>query len=84
MKILCMDNLSSIQTEVDASFLYALLAEHEEDANVAHVFREMSEIEMGHAKAFLKSKGLPDTAMPGPSGRAKTLKRIGKIGRAHV
>ncbi len=74
-----MENLASIQTEVDASFLYALLAEHEEDSNVAHVFREMSEIEMGHAKAFLKSKGLPESDMPGPSGRAKTLKRIGKI-----
>jgi len=74
-----MENLASIQTEVDASFLYALLAEHEEDANVAHVFREMSEIEMGHAKAFLKSKGLPESDMPGPSGRAKTLRRIGKI-----
>ncbi|MDP5076153.1 MAG: VIT1/CCC1 transporter family protein, partial [Flavobacteriales bacterium] len=74
-----MENLTSIQTEVDASFLYALLAEHEEDSNVAHVFREMSEIEMGHAKAFLKSKGLPESDMPGPSGRAKTLRRIGKI-----
>ncbi len=74
-----MENLSSIQTEVDASFLYALLAEHEEDSNVAHVFREMSEIEMGHAKAFLKSKGLPENALPGPSGRAKILRRIGKI-----
>lgn len=74
-----MENLSSIQTEVDASFLYALLADHEEDEQVAKVFREMSEIEMGHARAFLKSKGLPDSAMPGPSGRAKTLRRIGKI-----
>jgi rubrerythrin len=60
-----MENVTSIQTEVDASFLYALLAEHEEDSNVAHVFREMSEIEMGHAKAFLKSKGLPESNMPG-------------------
>jgi len=74
-----MENLSSIQTEVDASFLYALLAEHEEDEQVAKVFREMSEIEMGHARAFLKSKGLPDSAMPAPSGRAKTLRRIGRI-----
>jgi VIT1/CCC1 family predicted Fe2+/Mn2+ transporter len=74
-----MENLASIQTEVDASFLYALLAEHEEDSNVAHVFREMSEIEMGHAKAFLKSKGLPESDLPGPSGRAKTLRKIGKI-----
>ena len=74
-----MENLQSIQVEVDASFLYALLAEHEQDDHVAKVFREMSEIEMGHAKAFLKSKGLDDSAMPGPSGRAKTLRWIGKV-----
>jgi VIT1/CCC1 family predicted Fe2+/Mn2+ transporter len=72
-------DLSSIQIEVDASFLYALLAEHEEDENVAKVFREMSEIEMGHALAFLKSKGLEQSDLPQPSGRAKTLKKIGKI-----
>ena len=71
-------DLSSIQIEVDASFLYALLAEHEEDENVAKVFREMSEIEMGHALAFLKSKGLTQSDLPQPSGRAKTLKKIGK------
>ena len=55
-----MINLKSIQTEIDASFLYALLAEHEEDENVAHVFRQMSEIEHSHALAFLaKSKLFP-------------------------
>lgn len=74
-----MENLQSIQVEVDASFLYALLAEHEQDEHVAKVFREMSEIEMGHAKAFLKSKGLEESAMPSPSGRAKTLRFIGKV-----
>ena len=71
--------LQNIQTEVDASFLYALLAEHEEDPHVARVFKEMSEIEMGHARAFLQSKNLPESALPSPSGRAKTLKTIGKI-----
>lgn len=74
-----MENLQSIQVEVDASFLYALLAEHESDDHVAKVFREMSEIEMGHAQAFLKSKGLDESAMPGPSGRARTLRWIGKV-----
>ena len=71
--------LQNIQTEVDASFLYALLAEHEEDPHVARVFKEMSEIEMGHARAFLHSKNLPESALPSPSGRAKTLKTIGRI-----
>ena len=43
--------LQNIQIEVDASFLYSILADNEEDANVAHVFKEMSEIEKSHAPA---------------------------------
>lgn len=74
-----MENLQSIQTEVDASFLYALLAAHEENPHVANVFREMSEIEMGHARAFLSSKGLPSDRMPNPSRRAKILQFIGRV-----
>jgi VIT1/CCC1 family predicted Fe2+/Mn2+ transporter len=74
-----MENLQSIQVEVDASFLYALLADNEQDPNVAKVFRQMSEIEMGHARAFLKSKGLPESAMPKPSRRALTLRWIAKV-----
>ena len=34
-------NLKNIQTEVDASFLYGLLAEKEEDQNVKEVFLQM-------------------------------------------
>ena len=41
--------LQNIQIEVDASFLYSILADNEEDANVMHVFKEMSEIEKSHA-----------------------------------
>jgi rubrerythrin len=74
-----MENLTSIQTEVDASFLYALLAEHEEDPNVAHVFREMSEIEAGHAAAFLSHKGYAISEMPKPSFRARFLHKLGGI-----
>lgn len=72
-------NLQNIQTEVDASFLYGVLADHEEDPNVANVFRQMSEIEMGHALAFAAKNGIPAAQLPGPSGRAKTLRRIGKL-----
>lgn len=72
-------NLQNIQTEIDASFLYELLAEHEADENVAHVFRQMSEIEYSHAIAFAKSNNLPLTALPKPSNRAKVLKFIGKV-----
>ncbi len=47
-------NLKNVQTEIDASFLYGKLAQHEDDPTVANVFRQMSEIERSHATAFLK------------------------------
>jgi vacuolar iron transporter family protein len=71
--------LSAIQTEIDASFLYALLAEHEADENVAVIFREMSKIEMSHAHAFMSANKIPSDQLPGPSVRARTLKWIGKM-----
>jgi len=73
-----MINLKSIQTEVDAGYLYKALAENEEDPNVANVFRQMSEIESGHALAFLKSIGQDAAKMPKPSLRARMLNTIGK------
>lgn len=69
----------SIQTEIDASFLYGVLADAEEDVHVAKVFRQMSEIEMEHATIFMKRNGIDIALMPGPSKRAKTLRRIGKL-----
>jgi VIT1/CCC1 family predicted Fe2+/Mn2+ transporter len=72
-------NKNAIQTEVDAGYLYAQLAAHEEDPVIARVYRSMSEIESGHALAFLQKSGLQASAMPLPSWRAKTLNRIGKM-----
>ena len=72
-------NLKNIQTEVDTSYLYGVLAEHEEDASVKEVFLEMSDIEKGHALAFLKAKNLSENQMPKPSFRARTLNRLGGI-----
>jgi vacuolar iron transporter family protein len=69
----------SIQTEVDASFLYKTLAENEQDFLVADVFRQMSDIENSHALAFLKKNKLNESQMPPPSVRARILKVIGKI-----
>ena len=69
----------NIQTEVDASFLYGVLAEHEEDPNVAEIFRQMSDIEKSHALAFLAKNNLPAEPFPVPSGRAKMLEFIGKV-----
>ena len=70
----------NLQTEVDACFLYKKLADAEEDATVANVFRKMSDIEKSHAEAFLK-KLYPGSsaAFPPPSFRAKALNAIGKI-----
>jgi len=69
----------NLQTEIDASYLYLKLAENESDETVAHVFRQMSEIEKGHAQAFARANNLVLTELPGPSVRARTLNRIGKI-----
>ncbi|CAG4992540.1 hypothetical protein DYBT9275_00983 [Dyadobacter sp. CECT 9275] len=74
-----MVNLKNIQTEIDASFLYGILARHEEDENVASVFRQMSEIEHGHALAFMAKHEMDISKLPAPSARAKILNWIGKI-----
>lgn len=72
-------DLKNIQTEIDASYLYSKLAEAEDDKNVAHVFQQMSEIEMGHAEAFAKKQNLGKEDLPGPSVRAKLMNLIGKV-----
>ncbi|MBL7787815.1 MAG: VIT1/CCC1 transporter family protein [Chitinophagales bacterium] len=69
----------AIQTEVDASYLYKILADTESDPAVAKVFREMSEIEHSHALAFLKKNNLTESQLPAPSSRAKILRTIGKV-----
>lgn len=73
------NQFKNIQTEVDASYLYHVLAEHESDPNVALIFREMSEIEAGHAAAFLSHKGYAISEMPKPSFRARFLHKLGGI-----
>jgi hypothetical protein len=74
-----MISLKSIQTEVDASYLYKVLSENEEDENVANVFLQMSEIEESHAIAFLRKNNLDISHLPNPSKRAKILHRVGRI-----
>lgn len=74
-----MDKLKSIQTEIDAAYLYQKLADQEEDATIAHVYREMSAIERGHAEAFAKKQNLDLAHLMTPSWRARTLNRIGKL-----
>lgn len=69
----------NIQTEIDACFLYQKLAAHEPDALLANVFRQMSEIEKGHAEAFARKENIPLENLLQPSWRAKTLNMVGKI-----
>lgn len=69
----------SLQTEIDACFLYQKLAEHETDPTIASVFRQMSDIEKSHAEAFAKKANVSPGYLVQPSWRAKTLNTIGKI-----
>jgi len=69
----------NLQTEIDASYLYKQLADHEPDPLVAKVFQQMSEIEGGHVKAFAAKANVPADQLPGPSWRARTFNIIGKI-----
>ena len=68
----------AIQTEIDASYLYQILADHEEDETIASVFRQMSDIEKSHAEAFAAKENLSLKDLMRPSWRAKTLNLIGK------
>jgi len=69
----------NVQTEIDASFLYSRLAANEPDEAVANIFRQMSEIEKGHAEAFARKVNIPIENLMRPSWRAKTMNLIGKV-----
>jgi len=69
----------NVQTEIDASFLYSRLAANETDEAVANIFRQMSEIEQGHAEAFARKVNIPVENLMRPSWRAKTMNLIGKV-----
>jgi VIT1/CCC1 family predicted Fe2+/Mn2+ transporter len=69
----------SIQTEVDAGYLYGEIASREEDPEMKRIFEELSDIERGHALAFLKESHLDLHELPKPSLRARILNLIGKI-----
>lgn len=69
----------SLQTEIDACYLYTKLAENEKDEAVVNVFRQMSEIEQSHAEAFARRENIPFDSLKKPSWRALTLNTIGKV-----
>lgn len=71
---------SSLQTEVDAAFLYEKIAAAEKDPGIASVFQNLAGIEQVHATKMLErlqQQGLQAT-LPLPSWRARMLNRIGK------
>ena len=72
---------ASVQTEVDAAFLYEKIAGAEKDPGIAGIFRSLAEIEHGHAAKMLERLQLEGTpfVLPQPSWRARVLNRIGKI-----
>jgi len=74
-----MINLKSVQTEVDAGYLYKVLADNEKNKDVAGIFYQMSEIEHSHALAFMAKGDLDISLLPLPSARARILKAIGKV-----
>jgi len=72
---------ASVQTEVDAAFLYEKIAGAETDPGIAGIFRNLAEIEHGHAAKMLEriqQQGV-QAMLPSPSWRARVLDRIGKI-----
>lgn len=69
----------SVQTEIDACYLYRKLAENEKDEAVAKIFRQMGEIEQSHAEAFARRENLPVENLIQPSWRAKTMNLIGRL-----
>jgi len=69
----------SVQTEIDACYLYRKLAENEPDEAIANVFRQMGEIEESHAEAFARRENISTVDLIKPSWRAKTLVMIGNV-----
>jgi len=69
----------SVQTEIDACYLYRQLAKNETDEAVASIFHQMSEIEQSHAEAFAQRENISTENLIQPSWRAKTMNLIGRV-----
>ncbi len=72
---------TSLQTEVDAGYLYKKIAGAEKDPAIGRVFEHLAEIEQGHALDMLKNIQARGVVMelPEPSWRALALNKIGSI-----
>ena len=63
----------SVQTEVDAAFLYEQLALAESEKPIAEIYSQMAAIERSHAEGMMEK-----SLLPSPSWRARLLNKIGK------
>ncbi|GAB4491241.1 MAG: hypothetical protein OHK0019_11170 [Saprospiraceae bacterium] len=70
-------SLANLQTEIDTAWLYDKIAAHEDNPDVAGIFKDLAEIERSHALHFLQQN--QGVSMPGPSWRARTLNWVGKV-----
>lgn len=64
---------ASVQTEVDAAYLYEQLAMAESENSIAEIYRQLAAIERSHAEGMMDGMLLPS-----PSWRARLLNKIGK------
>ncbi len=66
---------ASLQTEVDAGFLYLTLADLEENEQIAKVYRQLAQIEERHAESRKQQLRLKGQVVPAcsPSRRARIL-----------
>lgn len=70
-------SLANLQTEIDTAWLYDKVAAHEDNPEVAAIFKGLAEIERSHALHFLAQNA--GAVLPGPSWRAHTLNWVGKV-----
>jgi rubrerythrin len=47
--------LNSLQTEVDAHYIYSQISKSEKNPHIKEIFEELSQIELGHARAMYNS-----------------------------
>ncbi|HTI66034.1 MAG TPA: VIT1/CCC1 transporter family protein [Caulobacteraceae bacterium] len=69
---------ANLQMEVDGATVYAALADAEDDARLASVYRQLADIETGHAD-YWRSRLPHAGARPSPSLRARTLSGLARI-----
>lgn len=77
--------IDSLQTEIDAAFLYRVLASLEPRPEIAAVYTQMAMIEDSHAQhQWTSVSRATHAAQPGPSSRAKILAWLARRFGSHI